>query len=408
MLKSRKVDSSSKQRAGSRGQKKLLPSQILELEAKKREEELNNLRKQMRQEQQMKFKEHAKTNSNHWRSSTKKKQIHGYSDMVLEHFTKEGEVSHSNPQSAQVKHRVSSSKGKENKDKIVTQGLNIKKKQPQNNSTSIEANFQKAMTTQNDDHSEVTDFLSGIKMEKYKEVFIDNGIEDKETILELNESHLEQMNLPLGHKLKIMKRIKESRKSQPGVAVQSEVQAQPAPVQNSVAAAVTIPQNTNNLLDGVYDEEANKREFQDALNAWRTVEDPKPVEEIERPQIKSQDHICKIGLKKKKSVRFAEASEELLILNNDEEQAENNEEEKEDNVATEMMPYQKPKVSITEGLVAFEGISITKNSFLFSEEANGSEFWNLGGLATVDHAGTSPRESQPIEEPKIVKPAKEL
>ena len=47
---------------------------------------------------------------------------------------------------------------------------------------------------------------------KYKEAFIDNGIEDLEVILELDESHLEQMQIPLGHKLKIMKRIKDLRR----------------------------------------------------------------------------------------------------------------------------------------------------------------------------------------------------
>jgi hypothetical protein len=47
---------------------------------------------------------------------------------------------------------------------------------------------------------------------KYKDTFIDNGVEDLETILELDERHLELMNVPLGHKLKIIKRIKDLRK----------------------------------------------------------------------------------------------------------------------------------------------------------------------------------------------------
>ena len=46
---------------------------------------------------------------------------------------------------------------------------------------------------------------------RYREVFLDNGVEDLETILEMDEKHLEQMSVPLGHKLKIMKRIKEIR-----------------------------------------------------------------------------------------------------------------------------------------------------------------------------------------------------
>lgn len=46
---------------------------------------------------------------------------------------------------------------------------------------------------------------------KYKDLFLDNGVEDLETILEMDEKHLEQMSVPLGHKLKLMKRIKELR-----------------------------------------------------------------------------------------------------------------------------------------------------------------------------------------------------
>jgi hypothetical protein len=40
---------------------------------------------------------------------------------------------------------------------------------------------------------------------------VDNGIEDLETILELNDGHLDSMQVPLGHKLKILKRIKTLR-----------------------------------------------------------------------------------------------------------------------------------------------------------------------------------------------------
>lgn len=49
-------------------------------------------------------------------------------------------------------------------------------------------------------------------MPKYVESFVENGIEDLEIILELDEKHLEQMSIPLGHKLKIMKRIKDLRR----------------------------------------------------------------------------------------------------------------------------------------------------------------------------------------------------
>lgn len=49
-------------------------------------------------------------------------------------------------------------------------------------------------------------------MLKYKDTFLDNGVEDMEIILEMDEKHLEQMSIPLGHKLKIMKRIKDMRR----------------------------------------------------------------------------------------------------------------------------------------------------------------------------------------------------
>lgn len=55
------------------------------------------------------------------------------------------------------------------------------------------------------------EFLSSIKLQKYESTFIEHGIEDLETILELKDEHLEQMSIPLGHKLKIVKHIKDKR-----------------------------------------------------------------------------------------------------------------------------------------------------------------------------------------------------
>ena len=64
---------------------------------------------------------------------------------------------------------------------------------------------------------------------KYREVFLENGVEDLETILEMDEKHLEQMSVPLGHKLKIMKRIKEIRQEK-GMYVPPSRQGQRAAV----------------------------------------------------------------------------------------------------------------------------------------------------------------------------------
>ena len=64
-----------------------------------------------------------------------------------------------------------------------------------------------------EEHVEVKEFLASIKLDKYKDKLIENGVEDLETILELKEEHIEQMGIPLGHKLKIIKKIKDLRAS---------------------------------------------------------------------------------------------------------------------------------------------------------------------------------------------------
>jgi hypothetical protein len=65
-----------------------------------------------------------------------------------------------------------------------------------------------AETVNNNGYPEVKTFLNSLSLQKYEDRFIDNGIEDEETILELGDDHLDQMCVPLGHKLKILKRIK--------------------------------------------------------------------------------------------------------------------------------------------------------------------------------------------------------
>ena len=59
--------------------------------------------------------------------------------------------------------------------------------------------------------SEVMVFLESVNLVKYADKLIENGVEDLETVLELQEDHLAQMGIPLGHKLKIIKKIKDMR-----------------------------------------------------------------------------------------------------------------------------------------------------------------------------------------------------
>lgn len=54
--------------------------------------------------------------------------------------------------------------------------------------------------------------MQSVNLAKYVGTFLDNGVDDLEIILELDDKHLEQMSIPMGHKLKIMKRIKDIRR----------------------------------------------------------------------------------------------------------------------------------------------------------------------------------------------------
>ena len=59
-----------------------------------------------------------------------------------------------------------------------------------------------------DEAPEVAEFLGSISLQKYQAKFLENGIEDLETILELNDSHLDSLGVPMGYKLKILKQIR--------------------------------------------------------------------------------------------------------------------------------------------------------------------------------------------------------
>jgi len=52
------------------------------------------------------------------------------------------------------------------------------------------------------------EFLASINLQKYLQKFTQNGVTDLETVLEMNDTHLDAMEVPLGYKLKILKRIK--------------------------------------------------------------------------------------------------------------------------------------------------------------------------------------------------------
>lgn len=54
----------------------------------------------------------------------------------------------------------------------------------------ITSNITMAMKLQSEENTEVAGFLSSIGLQKYIDKFIDNGVEDMETILELQDQHI--------------------------------------------------------------------------------------------------------------------------------------------------------------------------------------------------------------------------
>lgn len=56
---------------------------------------------------------------------------------------------------------------------------------------------------------EVLELLKSCGMEKYHMTMLENGIDDMEIVNELSEEHLSDIGIPLGHRLKILKRIRE-------------------------------------------------------------------------------------------------------------------------------------------------------------------------------------------------------
>jgi hypothetical protein len=131
---------------------------------------------------------------------------------------------------------------------------------------------------------------------------LENGIEDLETILELNDTHLESLGVPLGYKLKILKRIKTIRQEK-GMTL-PESRQRPDSAMSTVSAAsiadsvhsLTQPKksalkqpkkevkavekkDSNELIEGEFDEAESHNSFLKALNAWRGVKDEPETKE---------------------------------------------------------------------------------------------------------------------------------
>lgn len=97
-------------------------------------------------------------------------------------------------------------------------------------------------------------------------MFQSNGFEDMDTMMELQEEHLAQLNIPLGHRLKIVKAIKALNPTASSIDFSKDNSCHSQDSSNN-ATSFTKGGTTDNT--GEYDEEKNKEEFQQALIEWR-------------------------------------------------------------------------------------------------------------------------------------------
>eukprot|EP00359_Climacostomum_virens_P007013 CAMPEP_0204902026 /NCGR_PEP_ID=MMETSP1397-20131031/3423_1 /ASSEMBLY_ACC=CAM_ASM_000891 /TAXON_ID=49980 /ORGANISM="Climacostomum Climacostomum virens, Strain Stock W-24" /LENGTH=300 /DNA_ID=CAMNT_0052070467 /DNA_START=30 /DNA_END=932 /DNA_ORIENTATION=- len=89
-----------------------------------------------------------------------------------------------------------------------------------------------ALTNTETGLTQVKQFLTSCGLERYYDELTNNGIDDMEILLELSDSHLNGLNIPLGHRIKLLKRIKEVR--------EEETQRQPTPPRAKKSMSIEI------------------------------------------------------------------------------------------------------------------------------------------------------------------------
>eukprot|EP00347_Sterkiella_histriomuscorum_P024395 403331265 len=278
--------------------KNLKQSDVMLEETKMMEDRLEMVKRMMEVEKEKRDQMKATNQGTMWRSATTNKGINGYTQMVLSHHKQKQpnlppttlilrdddteNINRNTQTSNTVNQMKMSQKGGQNQGFGGFINPNDLKKQNSNSqSSSVAKNFQsqvssqqnqnlstntsttttstttiqtskaasnlsKALQQQTSEFEEVDKFLSDLNMLKYKDTFLDNGVEDLEIILELDEKHLEQMSVPLGHKLKILKRIKDMRRER-GMQVPESRQGgeRPKIVESGGAPAIV---KHNNLM----------------------------------------------------------------------------------------------------------------------------------------------------------------
>eukprot|EP01017_Pseudomicrothorax_dubius_P024693 TRINITY_DN2622_c0_g1_i5.p1 TRINITY_DN2622_c0_g1~~TRINITY_DN2622_c0_g1_i5.p1 ORF type:complete len:382 (+),score=115.63 TRINITY_DN2622_c0_g1_i5:139-1284(+) len=316
---------------GASQSKKPLQSTTLEAENREMEAKLRELKEILAKEAAKRDLPNDKVNSNssRWRSATDKQPLKSYANFVLTNkppakVLAKGDTQRPNssskpPQGTQtLKLRTSSRPGTgeaaeqkkkpaedeptrmptaESTERKTEEKLRLNSFVQITKETKEERvtrNIELALIGQRPDGGQVKSFLEGIGLGSYFERFMDYGFDDLELLLELKKEYLEEMNIPLGHQIKILKRTAELRdkgkKKSEAIGGKVEEQEQQA---DGIAIG-TDDRESEDLRDGVYDEKKNHLAFLEALNEWREGKEKAKQEEA----------------KPTKTVRFADNVEE--------------------------------------------------------------------------------------------------
>mmetsp|Transcript_66129 Transcript_66129/g.166779 ORF Transcript_66129/g.166779 Transcript_66129/m.166779 type:complete len:454 (+) Transcript_66129:129-1490(+) len=142
------------------------------------------------------------------------------------------------------------------------------------------SNLQAAMAQQSQDSQEVESFLAGLKLDRYVSIFMDHGFDSMDVVMEMQESHMREIGMAVGHILKLQKRLAELRPPVPekptvaSVVAQSPMNASGRRVTFGGTEATATPKasasgQSGSLASGNFDEAESAASFQEALRAWR-------------------------------------------------------------------------------------------------------------------------------------------
>mmetsp|Transcript_22843 Transcript_22843/g.57757 ORF Transcript_22843/g.57757 Transcript_22843/m.57757 type:complete len:817 (-) Transcript_22843:334-2784(-) len=171
------------------------------------------------------------------------------------------------------------------------------------------SNLAAALQKQKSDLAEVGEVLARLGLTKYADAFEENGFDSKDVILEMNEDHMQELGMAMGHRIKLRKWIEKhqeeaaaqlpaatssSRKVVVVAGEQSEAlkgrssgsstssgggggilkKSMPARLRDEVersksTTVIGLGTSGGSLLDGEYDEAAQAASFKEAVAAWR-------------------------------------------------------------------------------------------------------------------------------------------